>query len=444
MRASIGLAGIFGLRMLGMFLILPVFALYAEHLPGGSNHALIGVALGVYGLTQALLQIPFGWLSDHFGRKRTIYGGLVLFAVGSFIAAFASDIYMVILGRIVQGAGAISAAVIALAADLTREEQRTKAMAVIGMAIGATFAISLVAGPALNRAIGVPGIFSLTGILALMAIFVVHSVIPNPTVSRFHSDAEANSAKFFDVLKDPQLARLNFGIFALHAALMALFIVVPFALRKNGLALDEHWKIYLPVMLASFVLMVPGIIYGEKTGKLKPGFIIAIVLIFIAQVLLAFELDSLVGIALSLLVFFTAFNFLEANLPSLISKIAPAGAKGTAIGVYSSIQFFGTFVGAAVGGILSQHFGTQPVFAFCGGLMLCWLILAITMKAPAAVRTRMYPVVCADDSYAENLTQQLRQLAGVREALVLADEGVAYLKVDIAGFDEKSVMQVLR
>ena len=443
LRASIGLAGIFGLRMLGMFLILPVFALYAERLPGGNDHFIVGIALGAYALTQAILQIPFGWLSDRYGRKPTIYGGLVLFAIGSFVAAMASNIYIVILGRVIQGSGAISAAVIALAADLTREEHRTKAMAVIGMTIGVTFGVSLVAGPALNNLIGVPGIFAMTGILALLAIPYVFAVIPNPLQSKFHSDAETQPKKFMDVLKDPQLARLNFGIFALHSALMALFIVVPFALRRNGLDVNHHWQVYLPVMLASFVLIIPAIIYAEKRGKLKAIFIAAIATAFAAQILLATQLNSLSGIALSLLIFFTAFNLLEASLPSLISKIAPANAKGTAIGVYSSIQFLGAAVGAAVGGWLSQHVGGNAVFAFCGVLMLCWLVLAITMKAPPAVRTKMYPIEAMDDARADNLTRQLTRLTGVREALVLAEEGVAYLKVDIAGFDEQNVMSVL-
>jgi MFS family permease len=429
--------------MLGMFLILPVFALYAEHLPGGQDHTLVGIALGAYGLTQAVLQIPFGWLSDRYGRKPTIYGGLVLFAIGSLVAAMATNIYIVILGRVIQGSGAISAAVIALTADLTREEHRTKAMALIGMTIGLTFGVSLIAGPALNHFIGVPGIFALTGVLAILAIFVVYSIIPNPKLSKFHSDAETRSAKFMDVLKDPQLARTNYGIFALHASLMALFIVVPFALRRNGLDVSHHWQIYLPVMFASFVLMVPAIIYAEKRGSLKLVFVCAVITIFGAQVLLATQLNSLVGIGISLLVFFTAFNLLEASLPSLISKIAPANAKGTAIGVYSSVQFFGTFVGAAVGGGLSQHLGTTAVFAFCGALMLSWIVLAITMKAPPAVRTKMYPVHATDDTHAENLTRQLAKLSGVREALVLADEGVAYLKVDMRGFDERNVMSVL-
>jgi MFS family permease len=442
-RATVGLAGIYGLRMFGMFIILPVFAFYAEHLPGGSNYTLVGIALGAYGLTQAVLQIPFGWLSDRIGRKPVIYIGLILFALGSFIAASASDIYLIIFGRVVQGAGAISAAVMALAADLTREEHRTKAMAAIGMTIGVTFALSLIAAPALDRLIGVPGIFMMTGVLALLAMVVVSRVIPNPVISRFHSDTEASAGRFQSVLRNPQLLRLDFGVFALHAVLMALWLVVPLSLRKAGLAVDSHWKVYFPVLLLSLILIVPAIIYAEKKAKLKPVFVASIAVLLASQIFLASTSDSLWGTAAALLVFFAAFNLLEATLPSLISKIAPVGAKGTAIGVYSSVQFLGTFIGASVGGYLFEHHGGVALFAFCGTLLALWLMFAFTMKAPAAVRTRMYHVKEMDTGKASGLSSQLAALPGVHEALVLASEGVAYLKVDMRGFDEKGVVQLL-
>jgi MFS family permease len=443
LRATAGLASIYGLRMLGMFIILPVFAFYAEHLPGGNNYALIGIALGAYGLTQAILQVPFGWLSDHFGRKPVIYAGLILFAIGSFVAASATDIYWVIFGRIIQGSGAISAAVMALAADLTREEHRTKAMAAIGMTIGVTFALSLIIAPALNRLIGVPGIFVMTGVLALLAMVVVYRIVPDPVVSRFHSDTEASPGRFNNVLHDPELLRLDFGVFALHAALMALWLVVPLSLRNSGLAADHHWQVYLPVLVLSMAMIIPAIIYGEKKAKLKQVFVISVAVLLASQILLAYAFNSLWGTAVALLVFFAAFNLLEATLPSLISKIAPVGAKGTAIGVYSSVQFLGTFVGATVGGYLYEHFGSSALFAFCGGLLALWLMFAATMKAPAAVRTRMYHVQEMDMGAATGLSRQLAALPGVHEALVLASEGVAYLKVDMRGFDEQGVVQLL-
>ena len=443
LRATAGLAGIYGLRMFGMFIILPVFAFYAEHLPGGNNYTLVGVALGAYGLTQAILQIPFGWLSDRIGRKPVIYIGLILFAMGSFIAASADDIYWVIFGRIIQGAGAISAAVMALTADLTREEHRTKAMAAIGMTIGTVFALSLIIAPGLNRLIGVPGIFAMTGILALLAMIVVYKIIPNPLISRFHSDTEASAGRFSNVLHNPELLRLNFGVFTLHATLMALWLVVPLSLRDAGLAVDHHWQIYLPVLLISMALIVPAIIYAEKKVKLKPVFVVAVSVLLASQGLLALMLDSIWGMATALLVFFTAFNLLEASLPSLISKIAPVDAKGTAIGVYSSIQFLGAFIGATAGGYLYGHHGGPSLFAFCGVLLALWLVLAITMKAPAAVRTKMYHVKKMETDKANGLSRELASLPGVHEAMVLTSEGVAYLKVDMKGFDETRVVQLL-
>jgi len=443
LRATTGLAGVYGLRMFGLFIILPVFAFYAEYLPGGSNYTLVGIALGAYGLTQAILQIPFGWLSDRIGRKPVIYLGLILFALGSFIAASAADIYWVIIGRVIQGAGAISAAVMALAADLTREEHRTKAMAIIGMTIGTVFVFSLIAAPALNQLIGVPGIFAMTGVLAILAMIVVQKVIPDPQISRFHSDTETSAASFGSVLRNTQLLRLNYGIFALHATLMALWLVVPLTLRQAGLVADDQWQVYLPMLLLSMLLIIPAIIYAEKKAKLKQVFIAAIALLLFGQITLAFTFNSIWGTAIALLMFFTAFNLLEASLPSLISKIAPVGAKGTAIGVYSSTQFLGAFVGAAVGGYLFEYHGSNALYIFCGSLLLIWLILAATMQAPAAVRSRMYHVQEIDIDQSKKLSQELATLSGVYEALVLADEGIAYLKVDMKGFDEEGVIKLL-
>jgi MFS family permease len=386
LRASLALASLSGLRMLGMFIVLPIFGLYAEQLRGGGSHALMGFALGAYGLTQALLQIPFGRLSDRWGRKRTIYMGLVLFALGSFVAAAATDIYAMILGRVIQGAGAISSVVIALAADLTRDEQRTKAMAIIGMTIGATFALSLIAGPVLARAVGVPGIFALTGALALGAMAIVRWVVPEPpAMLRAEGMTEV---RLLELLRSPELARLNWGIFVLHAVLMALFVVVPFALRDSGLVAARHWQIYLPVMVVSVLLMVPPMLIGERRGRQKSVFLGAVSVLLAGEVILAGSPSSLPGIVAGLVVFFAAFNLLEANLPSLISKVAPVGAKGAAVGVYSSVQFLGTFVGAAAGGFVSQHFGAPAVFALCGLLTLSWLLVAWPMSAPAALGVR--------------------------------------------------------
>ena len=441
LRASISLASIFGLRMLGMFVILPVFAIYAEHLKGGSNLTLVGVALGAYGLTQAILQIPFGWLSDRYGRKPVIYFGLVVFAIGSFVAAAADDIYIVILGRVLQGSGAISAAVIAMVADLTREEQRTKAMAMIGSTIGLTFAVSLVASPWLNQVIGVPGIFALTGVLSLLAMGVVYAVIPDvpePDAARI-----VQPPRFAEVLRDPQLARINFGILALHAVLMALFIVVPLSLRDAGLALDQHWHIYLPVMLGSFVLMLPAILIAERRGHVKTVFVGAIGLLLLGQLTMPWLLQSVARIAVFLLIFFSAFNVLEAMLPSLTSKLAPPGAKGTAIGIYSSVQFLGTFLGAVSGGFLYQYFGARGVFVFDAVLLAAWLVLAAGMRAPMRVLTRSYSIPLLDGAQARSLSERLEAQPGVREVQLAAGERTAYLKVDASGFDEQLVLRLI-
>jgi len=442
-RAASGLAAIFGLRMLGMFLILPVFALYAEDLPGGDSHTLVGLALGMYGLTQALLMLPFGMASDRIGRKKVIIFGLIVFAIGSFVAMAATDIYWTIAGRALQGAGAISAAVTAMLADLTREEHRTKAMAFVGSTIGIAFGVSLVAGPALNRVIGVPGLFALTGVLALAAIWVVKVWVPDPDDSHFHADAQANPAKLIDVLKNSQLARLDFGIFALHAAQMAMFVVVPVALKNSGLAVDDHWAVYLPVLLGSFLLMVPAIIVGEKRGQMKPVFIGAVALMLLAQLGFAFGIEHFWGIVWALFFYFVAFNLLEASLPSLISKLAPVSAKGTAMGVYNTAQALGLFFGGVFGGWLAQHHGFQAVFIFCVVLMVVWLVASLSMTAPPAIKTRMFRVGVMPAEQAALLKMQLAEVAGVVEAVVLAEEGVAMLKVSIKGWDEAGARSLL-
>jgi len=387
LRASIGLSGIFGLRLLGMFVILPVFAIYAEQLPGGDNLTLVGIAIGAYGLTQAVLQIPFGWWSDRYGRKTVVYAGLLLFAIGSFVAALAPNIHMVILGRVLQGAGAISSAVIALTADLTREEQRAKAMAMIGSTIGVSFALSLVVSPWLNRMIGVPGIFAMTGLLALAAILVMWRLIPDApqrTVARGGALSD-----FRVVLCNPQLLRLNWGIFTLHAVLMSAFIIVPFALRDAGLALADHWKVYLPVMLGSFVLMLPAIMKARNPAGSRRWFIVSVAVLLAGQIALPWLTGSVGFLSLFLLVFFTPFNVLEAMLPTLTTRLAPLHVRGTAIGFYSSIQFFGTFMGAAAGGFLYQYWGVISVILFNSVLLLIWLILALSMRTEVSAQATL-------------------------------------------------------
>ena len=377
-RAGISLAGIFALRMLGLFLILPVFSVYAATVPGGDNLTWVGFALGAYGLTQAVFQIPFGIASDIYGRKRVIVVGLLIFALGSFVAALAPDIYWVTIGRILQGAGAISAAVTALAADLTREEHRTKVMAMIGSSIGLVFALSLVGAPLLYGWIGMGGLFSLTGLLSLGAIVVLFKAVPPapPSVGRA-------KLPFRQVVFQPDLLRLNAGIFILHAMQMAMFVVVPHALVEHGgIQAAAHWQVYLPVVLLSFVFMVPAIISAERGGKIRAVFIGAVALLVLVQIGFWWLGSSLWWLALWLLVFFIAFNVLEASLPSLVSRTAPPAAKGAALGVYNTTQALGLFTGATMGGYLAQHFGDNAVFGVCAGLGLLWLVLAASMNFP--------------------------------------------------------------
>ena len=380
-RAGFSLASIFALRMLGLFLILPVFAIHAQTIPGGDDLTLVGIALGAYGLTQAIFQIPFGMAADTYGRKRVIVIGLLLFAFGSTVAALSTDIWWAIAGRVLQGAGAISAAVTALAADLTREQHRTKVMAMIGSSIGLVFALSLVAAPALYAAIGMSGIFWLTAILAMAAIgLVTHVVPPAPPLP------PGPKPLFRDVLLDTRLLRLNFGIFTLHMVQMAMFVVVPGLLVHYGdLPLASHWKVYLPAVLASFVLMVPAIILAEKRNKVQPVFVSAIVLLLATLLAMWLGSTNFAVVAGGLLSFFVAFNILEAMLPSLISRIAPPNAKGAALGVYNTTQALGLFVGGALGGWLVKHFDAGAVFVGGAAMVALWLAAAATMP-PVPVR----------------------------------------------------------
>ncbi|MDY0012151.1 MAG: MFS transporter [Rhodocyclaceae bacterium] len=377
-RAGISLAAIFALRMLGLFLVLPVFAVFAKGLPGGDDIFLVGLAIGAYGLTQACLQIPFGAASDRFGRKPVIVFGLVLFVLGSGVAAMAQDLNTIIIGRVIQGAGAISAAVTALAADLTRDQHRTKVMAMIGSSIGLVFALSMVAAPLLYAAIGMAGIFWLTAALAVGALGVILFVVPDaPPVPR------ATGGRFIEVLRDGQLMRLNFGVFALHLMQTAMWVRVPAALaHTGGLPLVEHWKVYLPAVLLSFLVMVPAVILAEKHNRLKSVFNGAIVLLLVVQGGLFLAGEGLWPLALWLTLFFVSFNVLEATQPSWISRIAPAHAKGTALGIYNTLQSIGLFLGGAVGGWLAQGWGDGAVSLFCVGLGVVWLVLSLGLKTP--------------------------------------------------------------
>lgn len=383
-RATLGLSLIFALRMLGLFMILPVFALYADGLDGVTPQTL-GLALGIYGLTQALLQLPFGLVSDRLGRKPVIIVGLLIFAAGSVLAAQANDIQWVIAGRALQGAGAIGAVVNALLADLTREQVRTTAMAILGISIGGCFLLAMVLGPLLNAWISVPGIFWLTAAMGLIGIVVLMLWVPAaPPITL--SDEPHSWRELARVLSSRELLRLDAGIFVLHAILTSLFVAVPLALRDAGLGGQQHWQVYLPVMLLSLGLLLPLLQLSERPGRFKPVFLLCVLLLVLSQLGLALGQDQRWLLAAGLLVFFTGFNLLEAMLPSLISRRAPAGHRGAAMGVYSSLQFLGTFCGGALGGLVLGHLGIAAVFAFSAGLALVWLLLAAFMRPHEASR----------------------------------------------------------
>lgn len=443
LRAGASLAGVYGLRMLGLFFILPVFAVHAPNLRGGADLTLVGIAIGGYGLAQGILQIPFGMASDRWGRKPMIYAGLLVFAAGSFLGIAAADIWTAIAARILQGAGAINSVAMALAADLTREQHRTKIMAMIGGTIGAMFAVSLVGAPVLYRYIGMGGIFALTGALALLAIAVVKYFVPNPPPPA--AQVKAAAGQRARVL-DPEQMRLNAGIFILHIVLYAMFVVMPPLLIGAGLPLSEHWKLYLPALLVSFVLMVPPILYADRKNRPKPILLGAVALLTVVEGLLAAGGAGIAVHAALMLGFFAAFNVLEAMLPALVSRIAPSHGRGLAIGVYNTTQTLGVFFGGLIGGAVAKYYGPHAVFATCAVLSLLWLIAALGMRpppAPAVNGLSSLTFSIAVGVEIDGLREALAGVQGVREAEVLAHERIARLKVVPGQWDESSVRKLV-
>ena len=436
-RAAMSLALVYALRMLGLFMILPVFSLHA-HEYTGATPVLIGLAIGIYGLTQGLFQLPFGFLSDRVGRKTVIIFGLLIFGAGSMLAAEAESITQVIAGRALQGLGAIAAAVMALAADLTREEVRLRIMAVIGMSIGASFMLSMIIGPIIAAGFGLRMLFWITAGLALLGILVVAFVTPNPPRQSFHRDAQVSLRDVGRVAGDIELLKLGFGVFVLHLVLAATFVVFPLLLQQN-LKVDEalHWRTYLPVFVLSIFLLVPMIIVAEKYRKSRLVFGLAVVMLALAEFGLAWS-ETYLAVFLMLVLFFGAFNFLEAMMPASVSRIAPADMKGTAMGLFSSAQFIGAFAGGLLGGFLLGAADYATTFLSLSGILAIWLLVALTMKAPRYLASKIVSLKDLNSQELERFVERARNIEGVHEISVYETDRVAYLKVE-KGFDDSEL-----
>jgi MFS family permease len=442
-RTAMSLAAVYAVRMLGLFMILPVFTLYANNIPEVTPF-IIGLVIGIYGLTQAILQIPLGFLSDKIGRKPVIAGGLFIFAIGSIVAAFAShanNIELLILGRAIQGSGAIAAATMALAADLTREEHRAKVMAIIGMTIGVSFSVAMVMGPLINEWAGLSGIFWVTTGLAFSGILLILFIVPQPPSRFSHRDAGVIKDYLGSALRDPTLIRMNIGVLILHMMLSANFTVIPLIFRDTlGFAGVDHWRIYLPVLGLSFLLTIPFIILAEKFQKIKPLFIAAIIALIMAQLVMGLMTSLALALLLAFLLFFIGFNFLEAVQPSLVAKYANVNNKGTAMGVFSTAQFLGIFAGGTLGGWVAGYWGIQGVMLFGALLASLWLLVALGLPHPKFYKSKIFKL--KQDALSDPVATiaLLNQITGVKESSLSIEEGVAYLKVDNDAFTEDDLI----
>lgn len=428
LRATWGLGTVFSLRMLGMFMVLPVLTTYGMALQGASE-ALIGLAIGIYGLAQAVFQIPFGLLSDRIGRKPLIVGGLLIFVLGSVIAALTTSIWGIILGRALQGSGAIAAAVMALLSDLTREQNRTKAMAFIGISFGITFAIAMVLGPIITNALGLHALFWMIAVLATSGIVITLLVVPSASNHVLNRESGMVKGSFRDVLSNSRLVKLNFGILCLHILLMSSFVALPGQFERAGLPAAEHWKVYLVTMLIAFVSVVPFIIYAEVKRRMKRVFIFCVALMLVAEVVLWLAGGHFWTLVIGVQLFFVGFNLMEAILPSLVSKESPPGYKGTAMGLYSTSQFIGVAIGGSMGGWVFGNFDAQSVFVVGAVIAAVWLLVSVTMQEPPYVSSlRITLDACTLDK--NELEQKLKTEPGVTAVFILPEEQSAYVKID--------------
>lgn len=437
-KASFSLAFLYALRMLGLFMVLPVMMIEGQKLEGASV-SLLGLAMGVYGLTQALLQIPSGALSDRIGRKPVIVGGLLIFALGSVIAAMADSVWMMIVGRALQGAGAIASAIMALLTDLTRDEHRMKAMATVGVSIGMSFSVALILGPWLASIGGLTFIFAATAALALVGVLVVLLVIPSPQQAVHNRDASASWGEVLKQFANPQLWPLNIGIFILHALMVGVFVAIPKELVALGVESSSHSWLYLPVLLVAFVLMVPFIILAEKRRKMKGVVILGALIISFSLVLMIFS-SAVWHWIVAMLLYFWGFNLMEASLPSWLSKVAPAGAKGSAMGIYSSMQFMGAFVGGALGGRLFQYYGSATLFLIWCVAVLLWVVYLAFSPAPKHLSSVR---ISLQQEFKAHYLTALSALGGVSDSTWVEDENAIYLKVDADVFDHDQALAIV-
>ena len=425
-RSTFALSSIFALRMLGLFMIIPVFSIAGQSYQYATP-ALIGLAVGIYGLSQAILQIPFSLWADRFSRKPLIILGLVLFALGGAIAAMSHTIYGVIIGRAIAGAGAVSAVVMALLADVTREEQRTKAMAVMGMSIGVSFVIAFSLGPWLTSQVGISGLFWVTTIMGIAAIFMLMLV---PKVTRHHRNfRQGYLAQLKQVIQMGDLNRLHGSVFSLHLLLTAMFIYVPSQLIEfANIPLAKHGMVYLPLLVISLFFAFPSIIVAEKYRKMRGIFLTAILGIIAGLLILIFGYESKYILLLGLGLFFIAFNVMEALLPSWLSKSAPLQSKATAMGINASSQFLGAFFGGVLGGQLLMLHNTSLGWSILAGIAMIWLLISFGLAQPRYLSSIVLPL--PELKQTDEWTSKLLAIRGIEEVVVMAEQKVAYIKVD--------------
>lgn len=444
-KSVLGIAFIYILRMLGLFIVLPILSVYLLEISANDSKFLVGLGFGIYGLTQALLQIPFGLLSDYFGRKKMIIIGLVIFLCGSILVASFTSIYLVILGRALQGAGAISAVLLALLSDLTRDEIRTKAMGIIGASIGITFGVSIILAPLLNKYIGFQGIFWVIGMLTILAILMVVFHIPTPIKAKSEKLLLSN---FFEVLSNKTFLKLDYGIFSLHASQIVMFMTIPVILNQLGYPVEYHWQVYLPVFVLSIVFMVPMIIFAQRKSLIKKLFLGNVLALIIVQILFIYYSDSKQNIMLILLIYFVGFNFLEATLPSLISRISPKNAKGFVLGIYNSSQSFGIFAGGFFGGLILTYFSNNSIYILSACLLIVWFLLMLNFIFP---ENKKDLILHLKNSFFKQskikiaaVISKINSLDFVEEALIFPSERYIIIKAkNNKKFNEKKVVKAI-